>query len=132
MKMLLPSRAVRKLVTQELELFYSSNDLWRFTVAVSLLVQFYKVKMPVIEWVIELDSGASLGKTNEDGVIQLIIPGKHWLKQVEDIHGNSPDVWIKVFFHEWWHYMVWVDEEEKADEFAEKLFMSNKETPNDA
>ncbi len=77
--------------------------------------KFYEVKVLKVEWYEYLDNGKTWGKTWTDGAIHLIDP-KIW-----ESRGRSIEQWIDTFHHEFWHYLTFVEEEEKADEFALKI-----------
>lgn len=124
MRMILPSRAERRLIHRHLQSFFRDHRELDFKRAVTTLARFYHLKSPRVHWFEYLDWGKSAGKTYEDGEIHLVHP-ENWK------HGrkyNSEKQWINVVYHEMGHYVLWADHERKANAFAVQM---EKDTPSD-
>lgn len=96
--------------------FYQSCqevDFWR---GVDLLCAFYKVQRPNIEWFEYLGHGKILGLTWSDGRIQLIHP-ENWKGK----RAGTERTWVRTVLHEWWHYLTFVEDEQKADQYARRF-----------
>jgi hypothetical protein len=116
MRMLLPGKRLRRQVDDALHAFFSDGQNADFEKAVSLLCTFYKVKSPKIEWYEYLGRGKLMGQTVEDGQINLIAP-EHWRARKV----GTDRLWVRVFYHEFAHFLFWSDAEEKADRYM-RLF----------
>lgn len=126
MKILLPPKRLRMRIERILYAFYDAGGFLNLDFALGLLSDFYEIPLPEIDWVTEVDGGLSLAKTLTNGHIMLIVPGKGWERHAYHESISPRDAWVHTLLHEWWHYMVWVNEEEKADEFAHKMLSLRK------
>jgi hypothetical protein len=121
MRMLLPGVRVRRRVQQLLVAYFDHGQDADFAEALRLLVEFYKLTAPRVDWYIYLDRGKALGYTFEDGHIELILP-EHW-RQMKPTEHFQPTCarWVNTVLHELYHYLHFVEEERKADNFARQF-----------
>ena len=118
MRMIVPTLRERKHIIKNLEAFYNTHKKSEFNAAIKALCDFFKLKKPVIRWVSKIDDNyLFLGKTYEDGTIDLIHP-EHWVRKRMK---NKERIWVNTVLHEMGHYVFWVDAEAKANKFATKM-----------
>lgn len=115
MKMLFPSKKNRQKINKLLDDFYHEKDEGDLKEALLLFCTFYKVPVPTIVWYEYIDRWNTWGRCKDNGEIHLI--------DVEDWEnkGLSGDEWIRTLLHELKHYLDSVDEEIKADSFAQEF-----------
>lgn len=109
MRMLLPPVAERKKIDKLLSNFFTNKDAKGFVKALTRLCRWYRVRRPKVEWFEYLDYGKSYGLTYENGVIHLVVP-HHWKGTLKEFK--------RVFYHEFYHYLHWVNDEDKAWDYA--------------
>lgn len=117
MRFTMPGRAVRQRVRGLLLSFFDEGDEDDLTEAVRQVAEFYGVKPPRIEWRRRIDKGETAGRTHADGRFELIRP-RFW--HLQRVCKPTPEEWAATFLHEFWHHLTWVDEEKKADAFAQQ------------
>ena len=117
MKHLVPPDKVRKEVSSRLKTFFKTGELEFFTAALNLYCSFYEVEVPRVDWYQRLDTSGTAGLTYRSGKIELISP-EFWKKNRRH---RSFKRWLQVFYHEGYHYIWWVDDETKAEEYAEQM-----------
>ena len=117
MRMLLPPVRERRKIDGFLTAFYEGSDRADFDAAMGSLCVFYRLPKPKVFWYSEIDGGKTLGQVHENGRIDLIDP-RNWCERQSE---NSHRAWIRTFYHEAAHYILWADEERKADLFAHRF-----------
>lgn len=117
MRFSLPRRSVRHRVRDLLLAYFDERDGDDLHDAMRALAQFYDLAMPTIGWRRQIDRGWTAGRTHSTGRIELIRPD-HWHRQ--HVCKPTPDEWAATAIHEFYHYLTWVDEERKADDFARR------------
>lgn len=110
--LLLPPKKSCQKIDENLRQFFVLHKISYFNRALKILCRFYEVKDPQIEWYEYIDYGKTWGKTWSDGKIHLIHP-KEWADKKRSVAD-----WCTTFYHEIYHYLTFVDEENKADKFS--------------
>ena len=111
----LPPRAIRAEINERLHDFFAEHDTADFREAVRLIVQHYGVTRPLVRWRRSIDRHQTLGLTYSSNRVHLYQP-KHWVERPEG--ERSEREWIQTFWHEMYHVLTIVREEERADYFA--------------
>ena len=117
MKLLLPTVSMRKRIVVYLNDFYDDGHLANYNRAVGTLATFYQVKLPKTRWVNSSDIPQDHGQCTSEGELVLIHPDS-WQKRRTH---NTKAKWISTFLHEMSHYLLSVDSELKADQFATRM-----------
>lgn len=126
MKIALPTRKDCKYIRGKLKQFYMVNcnhkntplnDKVEFERGLTRLFRFYQLPIPKIDWYLNL--GNSIGTENKilgqctlEGTLMLLTP---------HVHPSNFEGWLDTLYHEIGHYVLWVDCEKKAREFASKM-----------
>jgi len=119
MKMALPSRKDVQYVRKKLRIWYEANKSHgfdpaeqkrEFNGALSRLCRFFGVPLPEVTFYKNLAN--ALGHCQSDGEIGILTP--HY-------HSGDFKVWAKTFFHEFGHYIYYVNAEKKANEFEKRM-----------
>lgn len=122
MKMLFPPDL--DLIRNLLQESFKTNSIHECKLAARELAYYYRIPAPTIYWWehVHFDVqdksavGDAWGKTTSTGVIELTSP-ESWRKEAP---GRGWKGWARIFFHEWYHYLYWVNDENKANAFARK------------
>lgn len=113
----MPPKALRHRVRTLLLSFFDEGDEGELTEALRIIAAFYGVPVPPIVWRKQIDGGATAGRTHSDGRIELMRP-RFW--HLQTVCKPTPEDWCETVLHEVWHALTWVDEERKADTFAQR------------
>lgn len=117
MRMLLPPKRLRAEVSALLVAFYEEGDDADLATALRLVSEFYGVKVPRVQWRRRMDKGATAARTHSDNRFELIRP-RYW--HLQHVVKPTAETWAETVLHEWFHALTWVDEERKADAFAQR------------
>lgn len=117
MRFPVPGEPLRRRVRALLLSFFDEGDEDELDEAMRLIAGFYRVTPPAIGWRRQIDRGATAGRTHADGRFELIWP-RFW--HLQTVVPATPEAWAETVMHEWWHLLTWVDEERKADAFAQR------------
>jgi hypothetical protein len=109
--------ALRQRVKGLLIAFFDEGDDADLDEAMRLIADFYKVKVPRISWRRQIDKGRTAALTHQDNRFELIRP-RFW--HLQGVCKPTPEEWSETVLHEWFHLLTWVDEERKADAFAQR------------
>lgn len=115
MKYPYPPKATQREIVYRLRMFFKTEEVEFFNAALNLFFSYYEEPIPKVEWYLRMDDSAIAGLTYDNGKIDLIAP-EAWKKRKKY---KTQRRWIEVCFHELYHYLFWVDDERKAEEFAE-------------
>lgn len=114
MKYPYPPKATQREIVSRLKTFFKTEEIEFFNAAMNMFFSYYEEPQPTVEWYVKLDDPKVAGLTYSNGRIELYTPSS-W-KQNRKYRTRKQ--WLVVVLHELWHYLVWIDEERKADEFA--------------
>lgn len=117
MKFLYPPDKTRLEVTSRLRQFFKTEEVEFFNAALNLFAGFYEIEKPMVTWYLRLDDVKVAGLTYSSGKIELIDPSA-WKKNRKH---RGVRRWLEVCYHELYHYLFWVQDEAKADEFAKGM-----------
>ena len=111
----LPPRTIRGEVNERLHDFFAEHDQADFRTALKLLVQHYCIPRPRIRWRRSIERHQTLGLTSADNRMDLYHP-RYWARRPFGEHSERE--WMQVFWHEMYHVLTTVREEEQADRYA--------------
>ena len=118
MKIPMPTLSLRRRVIADLEWFFnSSTELTSYNRAVGRLAMFYEVKLPKTTWHNSSDMPMYNGECTAGGELRLIYPDS-WKKRKAY---NTCAKWINTVLHEMGHFILWVDHEDRANQFASRM-----------
>lgn len=117
MKHLFPAVQVKRKVKHRLYEYFDGEEIDIFNAAINMFCEFYEILPPTVAWYIKLDDPKVAGLTYSTGKIELFSPAA-WKKNKKYF---SKRRWVEVVFHELYHFLYWVDDEKKADEFAKGM-----------
>lgn len=114
MKFLYPPNKVRKEIIYRLRMYFRTDEEEFFRAAMNLFFEFYEVEQPKVDWYERLDDIRVAGLTYSTGRIELIAPSA-WKSNKKH---RTQQRWLEVVFHELYHFLFWVSDEAKAEEYA--------------
>ena len=127
MKIALPTKKDCKYIRKKLRIFYEANRIYQeyptyqhieFHRAMLRMFTFFQLPTPKIEWIKSFGlmfgqpETKILGQCTTDGIIKLLTPY---------FHNTNFEGWLDTVYHEIGHYVLWVDTEKNAKEFASKI-----------
>ena len=127
MRMNLPPKKLRARLTKLLLAYYRNENPDGFKVALNDFCAHYRVKRPKVQWVPASKLGKNAALTFDNGVLHLITPVE-W-GRMPSKYDRSPMQWIFSLYHEFYHFLHWVNDENKADEFARKMLAGIEGVP---
>lgn len=114
MRLLLPSRRLRRQIVGLLVEFFDTHDEIALRVATQLLGEFYHLPPPRVTLHDSLHNPRILGDCDDQGNIRLMTP-EAWQRRRTD---NDAHEWVLVALHEIAHWQLWAVAEPKADVYA--------------
>lgn len=121
MKFLIPPDKVCREIKSRLYQYFRTEEVEFFNAALNLYCHFYEVPVPTVTWFQRLDDVRAAGFTYSNGKIELIA-AEFWKRNRKH---KGMVRWVEVVYHELYHYLFWVSDELKADEYA-KAMMGNR------
>ena len=113
----LPGIRLRRAVDGLLLQFFEREDKKDFQTALKLISDFYKVKPPKVSFRRKIKNADGL--CWEHGHIALYWP-RSW-RELDDGRVRSVALWKRTFYHEFAHYLMWFDDERKAETYADRF-----------
>jgi hypothetical protein len=115
----LPPVDTLRLVNEHLSEFFDTYQVPDFELAEEAFFAHYASIHPTTEFFRYLDGGRTGGRTFDDGKVHLQHP-EDWKRGKRN---NSKRLWVRTVIHEWAHYLLYSNAEEKAERF-ERQFVS--------
>ena len=111
-----PPRHVRQEIKSRLHDFFAEHDIADFRMALSLLARHYGITRPRVRWRRCIEKHKTQALTFDDNRLHLYRP-RYWIMRTEP--PTDERAWIETFWHEVYHVLTVVREEERADAFAQ-------------
>lgn len=123
MRLILPPLSLRKQVVALLDAYYEAYQQENFSKAIALLSEWYHLDEPTVRWYEYLGGGRTGGQVTEDGVILLQSP-ENWKRSKSVTQGGLK--WTRMVIHEFAHYYLWANCEEKAELFERRFVQGTR------